>query len=224
VGKTTLSVNLAATAHAEGLKVVLADLDSQRSAMAWARLRGDRPGPAVIETTSGKLFPLWSAAANAHVDLMVIDTPAAPEDDALQALRLADLSLLVSRPNYFDISALSRSVDLLRRMERRGLIVLNQAPARRMGLEPPQVLNAARSLRMTGVPLAQIGLRSRAVFPAATAQGLSAAELEPQGAAAREVAGVWAQARAVLDQTHASAEPGVLPAMHAIQTEVGLPA
>jgi chromosome partitioning protein len=223
VGKTTLSVNLAVCAHRARLKTVVADLDAQRSAMAWARARKGR-GPVVLETTAGKLFPLWSAAANAGCELMVLDTPAGAEAEVLQALRLADLCLLISRPNYFDVSALGRSVELLRQFDKPGLIVLNQAPPRRMGRESEAVQNAVDELSRTGLPLARMGLRHRAIFPASVAQGLSAQELDPESLGAREVLGVWAQARDMLAAAHAGAPPpGVLAAVAAIQGDAGLP-
>ncbi len=223
VGKTTLSVNLAVAAHREGLTTVVADLDSQRSAMAWAKARSG-PGPAVLETTAGKLFPLWSAAANSQCELMILDTPANAEPETLQALRLADLCILVSRPNYFDIAALARSVELIRQFDKPGLIVLNQAPARRNGLEPQVVLSAVRSLRLYGVPLARIGMRHRAGFPSAAAQGLGVQEIERDGRAAREVEGVWEQVRDMLGKAAPrDFHTGIVPAVTAIQTEVGLP-
>ena len=224
VGKTTLSVNLAVAAFQGGLRTVVADLDAQRSAMAWAKAR-KRPGPAVLETTAGKLFPLWSAAANSGCELMVLDTPASAEPETLQALRLADLCLLVSRPNYFDVSALARSIELLRQFDKPGLIVLNQAPSRRMGLEPESVMKAVRALRLTGVPLAQMGLRLRGSFPASAAEGLSVDEFEPDGYAAREVAGVWDQVCTLLEQARPrEVDHGVLPAGQSIKEELGLPA
>ncbi len=222
VGKTTLSVNLATSAWRCGLKTVLADLDSQRSATFWSKTRR-LDGPTVIPTTAGKLFPLWSAAANSGCELMVLDTPASAEEETLQSLRLADLALLVCRPNVFDIVALGRSIELLHQFDKRGLIVLNQAPSRRRGQEPEVVLSAARALRETGVPLARTGLRHRASFPASAARGLSAEEQEPGGLAAREIAGVWEQVQSMLAMTR-GAEPGALPAIHAIQSEFGLPA
>lgn len=223
VGKTTLSVNLAVSAWRAGMKTVLADLDSQRSSTFWAKSRA-APGPAVVPTTAGKLFPLWSAAANSGCELMILDTPASAEAETLQALRLADLCLLVCRPNAFDIDALGRSVELLHQFDKRGLIVLNQAPSRRIGLEPEVVLSAARSLRGTGVPLAHVGLRSRACFPASAALGLSVEEHEPDGYAAREIAGVWEQVQQLLIGSRAELPPGALPAVHAIQSEFGLSA
>jgi chromosome partitioning protein len=224
VGKTTLSLNLAVAAFQAGLKTVIADLDSQRSAMAWARVR-TRTGPAVVETSGGKLFTLWSAASHAGCELMVIDTPASAEAETLQALRLADLCLIVSRPNYFDVSALARSIELLRQFDKPGLIVLNQAPSRRLGIEPDSVLKAVKALRLTGVPLSQMGLRLRAAFPASTALGLSVGELEPDGPAAREVAGVWTQVQTLLDQPRASGlHPGALGAGPGSHGDLGAPA
>jgi len=224
VGKTTVSLNLAVAAHQAGLKTVIADLDAQRSAMAWARMR-TLAGPAVVETSGGKLFTLWSAASHSGCELMVIDTPASAEAETLQALRLADLCLIVSRPNYFDVSALARSIELLRQFDKPGLIVLNQAPSRRLGVEPESVLKAVKALRLTGVPLSQMGLRLRAAFPASTALGLSVGELEPEGPAAREVAGVWTQVRALLDQPRASPlHPGALSAGPGSHGDLGLPA
>lgn len=223
VGKTTLSVNLAVAAWRAGLKTVIADLDSQRSASLWAKNRTIE-GPAVIATNAGKLFPLWSAAVNSRCEIMVLDTPANQEAETLQALRLADLCLLVCRPNAFDLDALGRSVELLRQFDKPGLIVLNQAPARRMGVEPEAVLNAARTLRESGVPLAHIGLRYRASFPASAACGLSVEEVDRDGRAAQEIAGVWEQIHAMLNGRRADPNPGMLPAIGAIQSEFGLSA
>ncbi len=224
VGKTTLSVNLAVAAHHSGLKSIVADLDSQRSATAWAKARS-APGPVVLETNAGKLFPLWSAAVNSQCDLMILDTPANAEAETLQAIRLADLCILVSRPNYFDIAALARSVELIRQFDKPGLIVLNQAPARRNGLEPEAVLSAVRSLRLYGVPLARIGMRHRAGFPSSAARGLGVQEHDRDGRAAREVEGVWAQIRDMLGKSpHRDIHPGILPATVAIRGEIGLPA
>ena len=59
-GKTTLSTSLAVSAWRAGLRTVLVDLDPQRSAALWGRTRST-PGPAVVSTTAGKLFPVWSA-------------------------------------------------------------------------------------------------------------------------------------------------------------------
>ncbi len=191
-GKTTLSTSLAVSAWRAGLKTVLVDLDPQRSAALWGRTR-TTSGPAVVSATAGKLFPVWSAAQNSGCELMLLDTPASGEDETLQAVRLADLCLLVCRPNFFDMDALLSSIDLVRRQGKTGMVVLNQAPPRRLGQESEAVNRAISELQAHGAQLAETGLRSRAAFPAAAARGISVEEIDPDRPAAREIAGVWAQ-------------------------------
>ncbi|CAN1544834.1 Soj ATPases involved in chromosome partitioning [Caulobacteraceae bacterium] len=190
VGKTTVAVNLALTAFDGGARVMLADIDPQRSATDSLKAR-TRPGPALIETTAGKLFQLHMAAGREGVDLLVIDTPSTPEAEVALAMNLADLCLLISRPSFLDVASVVRSSEAVRRLGRTGLVVINQAPPSRKGIEPPSVLRAIEALRFGGLPLATVGLRSRAVYQAAIAHGVSAAEWDPSSTAAREMAGLW---------------------------------
>jgi chromosome partitioning protein len=223
VGKTTLSVNLAVSAWRAGLRTVLADVDPQRSAAQWGKARAE-PGPAVIATTEGKLFPIWTAAENAGCELMVLDTPAGDHHEMLQAFRLADLCLLVCRPNRFDLDALQSSIELVRQLSKPSLVVLNQAPFRRLGQEPESVSSAAQELRDSGAPLADMGLRYRAAFPASAARGLTAQEIDPSSPAAREVEGVWTQVWSMLQDARRASPPGFLAAGPAISRDFELSA
>lgn len=190
VGKTTVAVNLALAALAAGSRVLLADTDPQRSATDALKAR-TRPGPALVETSAGKLFQLHMAASREGVDLLVVDTPSTPESDVALALNIADLCVLVSRPNFLDVASVVRSSEAVRRLGRPGVVVLNQAPPSRRGVEPPAVLRAVEALRFGGLPLASVGLRSRAIYQAAIANGASAAEWDPHSVAAREIAALW---------------------------------
>jgi len=166
VGKTTVSVNIALAAFAAGSRVLLADIDPQRSATDALKAR-TRPGPSLVETSAGKLFQLHMAAGREGVDLLVIDTPSTPEAEVALAMNLADLCVLVSRPNFLDVASVVRSADAVRRLGRTGVVVLNQAPPSRKGVEPPAVLRAIEALRFGGLPLATVGLRARAAYQAA---------------------------------------------------------
>lgn len=189
-GKTTLSVNLAITAHLAGLKVILADIDPQRSASDSLRARtGD--GPLLAEINAGKLFSTKAQAQQGDFDAVIIDTPASPEADVLQAINSADLCVLVCRPTFLDIASVVRSAESVRRLGKKGVIVLSQAPSRRNGVEPPAVIKAAEALRFTGMPLAPVGLRARAVFQQSVAHGRSVCEWEPGSAAAEEINRLW---------------------------------
>ena len=189
-GKTTLSVNLAITAHLTGLKTMMADIDPQRSASDALRARnGD--GPVLAEINAGKLFSTLVQAQHGGYDVLTIDTPAAPESEVLQAIHCADLCVLVCRPTFLDIASVVRSAEAVRRLGKKGVIVLNQAPPRRNGVEPPAVLKAAEALRFTGMPLAPIGLRARTAFQQSIAHGRSVCEWEPGSAAAEEIVRLW---------------------------------
>jgi chromosome partitioning protein len=76
-GKTTIAVNLTLAARAAGVKAVLADADPLRSACDILRDREEAPG-LIFETSASKLFALTEASRRAGVDLLIIDTPAAP--------------------------------------------------------------------------------------------------------------------------------------------------
>ncbi len=189
-GKTTLSVNLAITAHLAGLKVMLADIDTQRSASDALRARND-DGPILAEINAGKLFSTQVQAQHSDYDALFIDTPAAPEAEVLQAINCADLCVLVCRPTFLDIASVVRSAEAVRRLGKKGVIVLSQAPSRRNGIEPPSVMKAAEALRFTGMPLAPIGLRARNAFQQSIAHGRSVCEWEPGSAAAEEISRLW---------------------------------
>ena len=192
-GKTTVAVNLTLAARAAGIRAMLADADPLRSASEVLKAREDAPG-VLFETSASKLFTLTDACRRSGVDLLVIDTPAAPEADVSECVKVADLCIAVARPTYLDLAATVQSVAVIQRLGREGLIVLNQAPPSRGGLEPPCVLKAFEALRFANLPVAPTALRSRLVYQSAFAQGRSVLEAEGGGPADREVRALFAQA------------------------------
>jgi chromosome partitioning protein len=212
-GKTTVAVHLAVSAWTASRRVLLADLDPQRSASEWRRARV-RPGPGVIESKPGALFVAQQAAERAGVDLMVLDTRPAGDADAAEAIRRADLCLLVLRPSFFDLKATGRMVEMTRAMNKPALLLLNQAPPRRGEREPPAVMETVEALRQLRLPLAPTGLRSRAMYQASVAKGLTAREAAPGGAAAQEMDMLWSHLERALwpvaTQPRASSE-GLMP-------------
>ena len=185
-GKTTVSVNLALAARAMGVKAVLADADPARSACDVLKGREDAAS-LIFETSAAKLFTLIEASRRAGADLLIIDTPAAPEADVAEAVKVADLCLAVARPTYLDLAAAVRSVAIIQRLGKDGQIVLNQCAPTRNGVEPPQVVKAMEALRFAGLPVAAIALRSRVGYQIASAQMRGVIELEGQAAASAEV-------------------------------------
>jgi chromosome partitioning protein len=188
-GKTTVAVHMAIAAHLRGRRTLLADSDPQRSSSTVLRGRRDA-GPDYAETCGVQLCGLQMSALRREFDALVIDTAAGAEEELAHAIVLADLSLLVIRPTFLDFAAAIRTADVLRRLKKPGMIVLNQAPVSRAGAEPPLVKKAHEALRLMRLPVAPTILRSRGVYQQALESGCSAEELGPSPAA-QEVAELW---------------------------------
>ena len=191
-GKTTVALHLAAAAHGDGRSTILCDMDPQRSALDWRRERRI-DGPEVAEAKVGTLFTARQSAARAGVELMVLDTRPSSDMECAEAVRFADLCLIVVRPCYFDLKAIVRTVELVTNMNRRGLFVLNQAPIRTRGTEPKLIRETVAELERLGLPVADVGLRFRTAYQNAVRQGLAAQEAEPNSNAAVEINALWRQ-------------------------------
>jgi chromosome partitioning protein len=183
-GKTTVAVSLALAARQAGLKAIVADIDPLHSAGEVLR---DRPEGLLVETAAAKLFILGDASRKQGVDLLIIDTPVGPEADIVLAMNGSDLCLAVARPSPLDIAAVMQSVALMRRIGAPGMVVLNQCPPLRNGVEHPAVQRALEALRFGGVPTMESRLRARTAYQQAFAQHCGVTEWDPQSKAAGDV-------------------------------------
>ncbi|MHB8530291.1 MAG: nucleotide-binding protein [Caulobacteraceae bacterium] len=189
-GKTTIATHLAIGAHLRGLRTLLADTDPQGSSLEVLRSRlGD--GPDRTQSSGPKLYAVQMAAVRAQFEALIIDTPAGAEEELSHALVLADLSLLVVRPTFLDLAAMIRTVEIIRRLRKPALVVLNQAPAAREGAEPPAVNRALRALEVLRLPSIPTIIRSRQAYQTALESGRSVEELPGEPAAAREMGEFW---------------------------------
>jgi len=189
-GKSTVAVHLALAGHLRGRRVLVADTDAQRSASVVLRGRPDE-GPELTTTTGAKLFALQLSAQRSGVELIVVDTPAVMEEEVSHAIVAADLCLLVIRPTFLDLAAAAQTTDIVRRLRKPMLVVMNQAAPARAGIDPPSVKRAMKALDLLRLPVAPIVLRSRAGYQSALDAGRSVEELETQAEAAQEIAGLW---------------------------------
>jgi chromosome partitioning protein len=203
-GKTTVSTSLALAGHLRGLKVMLADVDPQHSSH-YALSSRRSPGPRVEATCGGKLFAMKFAAELQNTDLFLIDTPAGLDVSIYQSIQIADLCLVVTRPNYLDLAAALSTNNVLRQLSRPALIVINQAPATREGRESSATAKAREALRFVKYPVADAALCARFAYARAVSMGQSVEETEPKGAAAQEVRALWDEVAAVADAPRASA-------------------
>jgi chromosome partitioning protein len=186
-GKTTLAVSLAVEAARQGKSVLVIDLDPQASACRWGDRRGEDT-PAVIDAQPSRLPQALAKAAQAGVDLAIVDTPARVEQAAAEAAKMADLVLVPCKPSIWDLDTLQVTTDLLQGRARHApVVVMNAVPAQ--GGRTSQAVEAVRSMGLEVCP-ASLGLR--VAFEYAAQLGRSVTEYEPEGKAATEVREVYA--------------------------------
>jgi chromosome partitioning protein len=186
-GKTTIALHLALGLHRRGRGTLLADADPQASAVEVLKHR-EAPGPQAIATSGPKLYTLKVNNLRAGGEALVIDTPAVLEDETANAVVLADLAVLIVRPTFLDLAAAARTSEIIRRLRRPGLVVLNQAPVARGTVEPPIVKRSMEALHLLRLPLAPVVIRSRAAYQTAMETGVSVEESDVDLIAAREMA------------------------------------
>ena len=188
-GKSTLAANLAIAAHRRAYRVRLADTDPQGSAAEILKAR--KGGGPQLERMSGAQLFERIGAHDPEIDINIIDTPAAIEDEIAHAIAIAHVSLLVVRPTFLDIAATLHTAQILRRLRKPGMIVLNQAPAPREGVEPPAVKRALEALRLMQLPVVPVVIRARAAYQHTLVSGRSVEELDPGSPAAEEISRLW---------------------------------
>jgi chromosome partitioning protein len=189
-GKTTLAVHLAIAAHRAGRATLLADIDPQRSAVEVLNMRREG-GPTCVGIASQGLMKVKLDAQASGIDALVVDTPAGTEEGMSTALVIADLALLVVRPTFLDLTAAVHTAEVLKKLRKPTLVILNQAPVARDGQEPPAVRQAKEVLRLMRLPVAPVILRARASYQTTVSTGRSAVELASGGAGAVELTQLW---------------------------------
>lgn len=169
-GKTTLSVNVAGYLASLGERVVMLDLDRQKSAALWLATRPDDLPPVHI-LESGKSHPdSW----------MVIDSPAGLHGKNLaHALKLADKIIVPVSPSLFDLQA---SHDFLTMLAAEKAVRHSKCQVGVVGMRMAPRTRAAQALEhfLSGLDLPILAyLRETQVYVNAAFEGKSLFDLPP---------------------------------------------
>lgn len=186
VGKTTISVNLAA-ALAANRRVLLVDADPQGSALAWSSLRERESLFPVVGMAKPTLHRDMPALARDY-DVVVIDGAPRVNELARAAILASDLVLIPLQPSPYDIWASADTVRLVREAQQykagiRAAFLINRRIAKTaIGRDA-----AAALAEFEDVPVLPMSVGQRVVFAESAARGLSVLEAAPNSEAAQEM-------------------------------------
>lgn len=186
VGKTTLSVNLAANLALNGDRVLLIDADPQGSALDWAAAREGDPLLSVVGLPRPTLHREISQVGHGY-DHVIIDGPPRVTDLARSAIMASDVVLIPVQPSPYDIWAADEVVKLIAeahvyKEKLKSSFVVNR-----------KIANTAigRDVReaLATYPLAvfSASITQRVIFAEAAAQGRAVHEVDLEGPAAAEI-------------------------------------
>jgi len=210
-GKTTLAGHMAVEAERAGDgPVALVDTDPQGSLADWWNER-EAETPLFAHTTIARLKDDLERMRSMGIKLVVIDTPPAITATIAEVIRVSDLVVVPTRPSPHDLRAVGVTVELVERLGRPLVFVVNAAsPRARITSE------AVIALSQHGT-LAPAILHNRTDFAASMIDGRTVMEVDESSNSCKEVAQLWQYLRGRLKnleraQTQAAPQPQAVAA------------
>lgn len=189
VGKTTLSVNIAAMLAASGSKVLLVDADPQGSSLDWQAARQKESLFSVVGVARPTIHKDIHDLA-AGYDHVVIDGPPRVNEQARSAVMACDKVLVPVLPSPYDVWAVDEIIRLIQEVaiykpDLKAMLVIN----RKVG-NTAIGRSVVDALAGYPYPVATAAIGQRVIFAESAAQGRAVNEVDPRGAAAREIQGL----------------------------------
>jgi len=186
VGKTTISVNLAASLSRDGSRVLLIDADPQGSSLDWAAARDGDPLFSVVGFPRPSIHKEIGQLGQGY-DHILIDGPPRVTDLARSSIMASDIVLIPVQPSPYDVWAAEEIVKLI-----------DEARVYKENIKSVFVINrkitntaigrdVGDALSSYPIPVLTASITQRVVFAEAAAQGKSVFEIDAVGLAAREI-------------------------------------
>lgn len=170
VGKSTLSVHLAAWLHEQGHRVILADCDTQHSSSEWLAEAEPSIRTLQLENPDEILDSLPQLAREA--DYVIADGPGSNTETSRALLLRADLAIVPCKASMLEVRALAQATSVLRQAQdiRGGkpdsVIVLSMVGKHYKLTQDMKEASAALSL-----PLADTAITLKQIYADAPGQG-----------------------------------------------------
>jgi chromosome partitioning protein len=188
-GKSTLARQLSVLAAEDG-PTLLIDRDPQAtSSKWWARRQDIEPHlehPDLLALGGTDLTRAIAALRNKPGCLFIDTKPAVGEPEA-EAARVSDLVIVPIRPSPDDIEAVGDTLKILRRLDKRAVMIVNAAR------NEARAVSARAALSRYPVPVCPFHLTDRTIYLDASLEGRGVGEMKGAGAreAMIEIRRVW---------------------------------
>jgi chromosome partitioning protein len=192
-GKSTLSRGLAAYWFALGRKPALVDADPTETLAKRYNPTGPLGGVPVIAEPEERVGEVIEELRGRHAPV-IVDTAGFRNRTNITALVATDLALIPLKPAIEDVDAAVATYGLIEEInatpERAGRPI-RTAMVLTMTLRGTVIARHVRSqLESAGYPLLKAEMPHRVAYPEAGIDGLSPSVVEPDGAAARDIAAI----------------------------------
>lgn len=183
VGKSTIAAALGVEAARRGHRVVFIDLDPQQSLKNW---HDDRKSelPALIKADK-YIDRTIEKLRRENWDWVIIDSPPGLVSIIESAVEVADLVLCPVRASPLDTDALDAVMQMVATHEKNFVFLLNAVTPR------SKLAEGARKYLEEGGDVLDIEIANRLVYASAMITGKTAAEVDPKGPAAAEIAALF---------------------------------
>jgi chromosome partitioning protein len=184
-GKTTLAGHIAVQAELVGAgPVAVIDTDPQGSLSDWWNAR-QAETPVFAQTFISRLTHDLQKMRDIGIEILIFDTPPAITATIEQVIRVCDLVVVPTRPSPHDLRAAGATVDLVEKVEKSLVFVVNGAtPRARITAE------AAIALSQHGT-VAPVTIHHRTEFAASMIDGRTVMELPGNRRSTEEIAQLW---------------------------------
>ena len=182
-GKSTMARQFSVLAAEEGGVSLLIDRDPQATSTKWwGRRQEIEPSPPYPELLNLGTTELTRAvgALKAKTGYLFIDTRPAVSEPEAEAARVADLVIVPIRPSPDDIEAVGDTLKILRRLNKRAVLVVNAAR------NEARAVSARAALSRYPVQVCPHHMSDRTAYLDASLEGRGVGEL--RGAGARDAA------------------------------------